>query len=414
MEHPRLARRPSHAANARKPAAPTNPVSVEPVSGDAISDGQTSPNSSSRNPASAGSAASADPASVVPTGAAPAPTNSASGDPISASRNPAEPASWSEALDMEEGHREWRRHRKAIRQSRLFSLGSLLLLLAALMVYLYPMALQWRTAQEQASASQVAVEHVAGWPYPQAEKALAAASAYNQRLAVSGQSLLGDVADPFSGAQGASAANDEESSAANNDTEYQSLLDSGDGIMGSIEIPKISVKLPIRHGTSTTVLAEGSGHLYGTSLPVGGASTHAVLTGHRGLVEALMFTRIDEMKKGDPFYISVMGETLGYKVDRISVIDPTDVSALKIVPGEDRVTLMTCTPYGVNTQRLLVSGVRAQIPRDVPYEDQANGDGKRAIVSALVVGLVLFVVPTAVLRHRVGWMRMRHAASRMI
>lgn len=146
------------------------------------------------------------------------------------------------------------------------------------------------------------------------------------------------------------------------------MLDAGSGVMGSISIPKIDVDIPIYHGTSESVLELGAGHLYGTSLPVGGEGTHSVITGHRGLIKALMFTRLDELEKGDSFYVKVMGETLGYKVDRIEVIEPSDVSKLKIVDGEDRVTLMTCTPYGVNTHRLLVSGVRAQIPNEVPYE----------------------------------------------
>ena len=132
--------------------------------------------------------------------------------------------------------------------------------------------------------------------------------------------------------------------------------------MGTIKVPKQSINLPIYHGTSEEALASGAGHLYGTSLPVGGKSTHSVITGHRGLVEAMMFTRLDEVKKGDFFYIEVMGETLGYKVDNISVILPDDTSKLRIAPGEDRVTLMTCTPYGVNTHRLLISGHRVSIP----------------------------------------------------
>ena len=127
-------------------------------------------------------------------------------------------------------------------------------------------------------------------------------------------------------------------------------------------MPKIGVELPIRHGTSEPVLAVGAGHLYGTSLPVGGTGSHTVVTGHRGLVKSLMFTRLDELHDGDFMYIKVMDETLGYEVDRISVIEPDDVSRLKIVPGEDRLTLMTCTPYGINTHRLLVSGHRVAIP----------------------------------------------------
>ena len=135
--------------------------------------------------------------------------------------------------------------------------------------------------------------------------------------------------------------------------------------------------------TSESTLELGAGHLYGSSLPVGGKGTHAVITGHRGLVKALMFTRLDELKKGDSFYIKVMGETLGYKVDRVSVIEPSDVSKLRIVEDEDRVTLMTCTPYGVNTHRLLVSGLRAAIP------DESQVIDPRPVPLSVVAAYVL-------------------------
>lgn len=192
------------------------------------------------------------------------------------------------------------------------------------------------------------------------------------------------------------------------DKEYQSLLDSGSGVMGTIRIPKISVRLPIYHGTSQSALASGSGHLYGSSLPVGGRSTHAVITGHRGLVEAMMFTRLDEMRVGDYFYIEVMGRTLGYKVDRISVIEPNDTSKLKIVPGEDRVTLMTCTPYGVNTHRLLVSAVRSAIPGVVPEERNAAKDARLIAITAAVATLLLGLL--LVWLRRRPWHIRRHAA----
>ena len=197
-------------------------------------------------------------------------------------------------------------------------------------------------------------------------------------------------------------------SASSTDAEYQSLLDSGGGVMGTIRIPKISVRLPIYHGTSESALASGAGHLYGSSLPVGGKSTHAVLTGHRGLVEAAMFTRLDEMRVGDYFYIEVMGRTLGYQVDRITVIEPNDTSQLKIVPGEDRVTLMTCTPYGVNTHRLLVSATRSAIPDEIPAENDAVKDARTIGVIAGVATLVLGTL--LVWLRRRPWHIRRHAA----
>ncbi|OZG66015.1 sortase [Bifidobacterium eulemuris] len=240
------------------------------------------------------------------------------------------------------------------------------LLAAAVVVTGYPLVLQWSSARASATTSARASQQVEGWPYPQAEETLAAARDYNARLVERGQSVLGEAGDPFSSQTGGSAASGEDDSAASRDEDYQSQLDAGDGVMGTIRIPKVSIELPIYHGTSESVLARGAGHLYGTSLPVGGESTHSVVTGHRGLVEALMFTRIDELVVGDFFYVEVMGETLGYEVDRVSVIEPDDDSLLTIVPGEDRVTLMTCTPYGVNTHRLLVSGHRVSIPDPAP------------------------------------------------
>lgn len=133
----------------------------------------------------------------------------------------------------------------------------------------------------------------------------------------------------------------------------------------------------------------GAGHLYGTSLPVGGEGTHAVITGHRGLVDAMMFTRLDELDEGDFMYVEVLGSTLGYQVDRVSVIDPDDVSQLKIAPGEDRLTLMTCTPYGVNTHRLLVSGHRVDIPLLAPDPHDVRdvrAIGIRAFAASAIVG----------------------------
>lgn len=146
------------------------------------------------------------------------------------------------------------------------------------------------------------------------------------------------------------------------------------------------------------------------SLPVGGKSTHSVITGHRGLVTALMFTRLDEMKKGDFFYIEIMNETLGYEVDNISVIDPSDVSKLKIRKGEDRVTLMTCTPYGINTQRLLVSGHRASIPEPAPDPSDLH-DARNAAIMAAGATLLCGCTPIAVSRKAWEMALARHSSG---
>lgn len=140
------------------------------------------------------------------------------------------------------------------------------------------------------------------------------------------------------------------------------LLDAGT-VLGSISIPKIDVELPIYDSTDADALLKGVGHVEGTSYPVGGADTHCVLTGHRGLAEAGLFTDLDELAVGDYFYLRVMDETLAYRVDQIKIVEPQCIDDLAIVPGGDYCTLVTCTPYAINTHRLLVRGVR------VPYTE---------------------------------------------
>lgn len=324
---------------------------------------------------------------------------------------------FAEATDASEAMRERRADRNKSIAMRVLAA---VLILTALGIGMFPRVLQYRSARELASTSARSEKRVAGWPYPQADEAFAAAREYNKRLAKSGQPVIGEAKDPLAelyddpqnAANNASADGSDDSgdSASAKDKEYQSLLDSGDGMMGAIRIPKISVNLPVYHGTSELTLASGAGHLYGSSLPVGGKNTHSVITGHRGLVEAAMFTRLDEMRVGDYFYLDVMGRTLGYKVDRITEINPDDTSKLKIVPGEDRVTLMTCTPYGVNTHRLLVSALRSAIPEEIPAEDDAAKDVRviAGVVSAatLLVGLLLVWLlrcPWHVRRHAAWW-----------
>ncbi|HEK9989459.1 TPA: class C sortase [Streptococcus equi subsp. zooepidemicus] len=132
--------------------------------------------------------------------------------------------------------------------------------------------------------------------------------------------------------------------------------------IGHVTIPSIGVDIPIYAGTTATVLEKGSGHLEGTSLPIGGRSTHAVLTAHRGLPTARLFTDLNKVKKGDTFYVTNIKETLAYKVDSIRVVDPTALDAVRVVDGKDYVTLLTCTPYMINSHRLLVRGERASLP----------------------------------------------------
>ncbi|NEG71756.1 class C sortase [Bifidobacterium ramosum] len=300
-------------------------------------------------------------------------------------------------------------------KARIFSILSVVSLVIGFGIIASPFIMRAISETQQHETVQQTQNEVAGWPYPQAENQLKAARAYNAKLAQSGQTTIGEVRDPFASTPGQTEASGADDSAAARDTEYQSLLDTGQGVMGSIRIPKIDVNLPIYHGTSDDALAVGAGHLYGTSLPVGGKSTHAVITGHRGLPNSLLFTRLDEMKVGDSFYIDVMGEELGYKVDRISVITPDDSSKLRIKAGEDRVTLMTCTPYGVNTHRLLVSAVRASIPNEVPEPDDIHAVNTTvvALVSLAVLFVLLLTLALLVCRRRWSGV-MRHSTRRRV
>lgn len=171
------------------------------------------------------------------------------------------------------------------------------------------------------------------------------------------------------------------------DPVYMNTLNiAGDEMMGSVEIPKINIKIPIYHTTEEDVLNKGAGHLEGSSLPVGGANTHAVISAHRGLPSASLFTDLDQMKVGDHFLLHVLDETLCYEVDKISVVKPEDTSALAVEDGQDLVTLLTCTPYGVNTELLLVRGHR------VPYVEEEVKEEKTVLSgSSLHTNYLLWV-----------------------
>ena len=171
------------------------------------------------------------------------------------------------------------------------------------------------------------------------------------------------------------------------DPVYMNTLNiAGDEMMGSVEIPKINIKIPIYHTTEEDVLNKGAGHLEGSSLPVGGANTHAVISAHRGLPSASLFTDLDQLKEGDHFLLHVLDETLCYEVDKISVVKPEDTSALAVEDGQDLVTLLTCTPYGVNTERLLVRGHR------VPYVEEEVKEEKTVLSgSSLHTNYLLWV-----------------------
>ena len=183
---------------------------------------------------------------------------------------------------------------------------------------------------------------------------------------------------------------------------YKEVLNvSDDGVMGYVEIPKISVYLPIYHGTSDEVLEKGVGHIQNTSVPIGGNSTHSILTGHTGLPNAELFTRLDELEIGDIFYIHVLDDVLTYKVFETKVILPDKIDELRILNGKDYVTLVTCTPYGVNSHRLLVKAERVEYEEYSVTKSTTDEEGtdtkkespsKHYYLTGTQIGIVLLVL----------------------
>ena len=180
---------------------------------------------------------------------------------------------------------------------------------------------------------------------------------------------------------------------------YKRLLNfDATGSMGYIMIPKIFVKLPVFHGTAEEVLQEGVGHMEGSSLPIGGAGTHCVLTGHTGMAHAKLFTDIRDLKNGDMFYLHILDRTLAYQVDQIKIVEPGDTTDLRRNSEGDYCTLITCTPYGINSHRLLVRGVRVEYIPEIEQEQAANGPSVFAwfkewnIMIGLAVGLAILII----------------------
>ena len=223
-------------------------------------------------------------------------------------------------------------------KKHLSTIALILVLLAGVSLLLYPTVSDYWNSFHQTRAIATYAENVAALDNASYDAIWEAARQYNRNLCSRSNSFL------LSEAQKA---------------EYESLLDiSGQGVMGYIEIPEIDVSLPIYHGTEDPVLQVAVGHLEWTSLPVGGESTHCVLSGHRGLPSAKLFTDLDKLREGDTFLLRVLDEILTYEVDQILIVEPQDTAALEIAEGEDYCTLVTCTPYGINTHRLLVRGHR--------------------------------------------------------
>lgn len=233
---------------------------------------------------------------------------------------------------------------------------AVLLVIGGIAIFAYPSVADLLASREHTEVIDSYQKKTATMPSDKVKAELGAARTYNE-------DLNGDpVHDPFVSDSGYVLP-----------TNYSNVLNMNhDGVMGYLSISRISLKLPIYHGTSEDVLAKGVGHMSQTSLPIGGKGTHAVLTGHRGLPSGELFTRLGEMRKGGLFRIEVLNRTIAYKVTDIRVVEPDEVNELVIEPGRDLVTLLTCTPYGVNTHRLLVTGERtANVPEGESVGDSA-------------------------------------------
>lgn len=273
-----------------------------------------------------------------------------------------------------------------MKKDTLWRLARLLVILLGIGILVYPSLSEYLSELNGSRATASYDDSVLQMEQAHLDDLLAQAQEYNRQLA---QVSAGQV--PQSDADGNPITPES----------YWDLLNvDSAGMMGYIEIPKLSTTIPIYHGTSEAVLQVGIGHLQNTSLPVGGESTHAALSGHRGLPTRSLFTDLDKMEIGDRFYITILNETLCYTVDQILTVLPSEMETLAIEEGRDYVTLITCTPYGINSHRLLVRGVRT--PYD-PQQHQAEKEDvlplwqrmpmqyRHMLIGAAVLVLVLFL-----------------------
>lgn len=264
-----------------------------------------------------------------------------------------------------------------------------LLFLSGLGLVFYPMISNWYMQRHQGQVVAEYDEEAAKLSQQKIDEEMKKAVEYNK-------SLLGNVVltDPF----------DAEALEEQNQ-EYDDLLNVGkDGVMASVEIPSIDVYLPVYHTTESDVLEKGTGHLQNSSLPVGGTGTHAVISGHTALPSAKMFDNLTELELGDVFYVHVLNETLAYEINQIKVVLPTDISDLLINKNEDYVTLVTCTPYGINSHRLLVRGTRIPYVEKEKDAESAKAAAKQnhnwhAYYAAAIVAVVLVMIGTIFYRR---------------
>lgn len=285
---------------------------------------------------------------------------------------------------------------KTMTKNRVITVILVLVLITGLGVLVYPFVSNMLHDRKQDEIITEYDEKLENLDQEERNAMLAEVREYNE-------SLLGNVVltDPFDPA-----------AMEKQNEEYDSILNvDGNGVMAYLEIPRIDLYEAVYHGTSDEVLARGVGHLMNTSLPVGGEGTHAVLSGHTGLPEAELFTNLEQVEEGDIFYIHVLGETLAYEVDQIKVVEPSDTSDLLIEQGKDYVTLVTCTPYGINSHRLLVRGHRVPYTeelRDAGDAQAAEGvDGEswkevygRALLEGILIALAILGIFLVVMRKK--------------
>lgn len=282
---------------------------------------------------------------------------------------------------------------------RLFSLAILAGIIVAVCLFLYPSFVDALSAASQRTMIGSYTDSLSGADAAKLKKAKEQAVAYNEKIRKQ-QKMRPFV---YSGT-------------GSGDSEYQKILNlSGDGVMGYIDIPKIDVSLPIAHGTSSDVLDVGAGHVHGTSVPIGGKGTHSVISAHTGMTSAKLFTDVDKLKVGDTFSIHVLNEVHYYRVTRIRVELPTPANKyLQVDDNKDQVTLYTCTPYGINTHRLLVTAeaTKAEKVRKMSAQKiKANDQGLRLRAKAVA----LAAVPTIILLfglYRIFWVPKRLAKKK--
>ena len=275
------------------------------------------------------------------------------------------------------------RIRKAQRRRRLFTILPPVLLVLGILVLLYPVIATYQNNLEQQRIAKAFSAEQTNLGPDVLKDELARADEYNRQAAEA------PILDPWLESQRP------------NTPQYSNYLSQLDvnPVMATVKVPSADISLPIYHGTETSTLEKGVGHLFGTALPVGGEGTHTVLTGHSGLGSATMFDHLNRVKVGDVFYIEVLGRHLKYKVTDIRTVLPNETESLNKVAGKDLATLITCTPYGINTHRLLVTGER--VPMDDQQVAAESAKVEPAVVQtwmiAVVVGIIAVLITTAVL-----------------